>query len=141
MSSGGSRSAPLHVHQKQIVDRVFVFLAIQPVQHLAVGDVLRRGKLVERIFEPRDQRVDRFAVRLFRARRRHHAAAQLAHRLLEKFRILSHARGRDALEADAADLGFVVVAARAVLLDGGQIARRANPAPGSRTKRAKTAKR
>ncbi len=43
------------VHQKQIMDRVFVLLAIQPVKQLAVGDVLRGGKLVERIFQVRDQ--------------------------------------------------------------------------------------
>ena len=109
------------VDQKQIVDRVFVLLAIQPMQHLLIGDVRLVGKLVERIFEPRDQRIDRFAVRLLRARRRHDAAAQLAHGLLEKLGILGDARGRDAFEADAADLGFVVVAARAVLLHGGEL--------------------
>ena len=87
------------VDQKQIADRVFVLLAIQPMQHHLIGDVRLIGKLVERIFEPRDQRVDRLAVRLPRARRRHHAAAQLAHCLLEKFGILGDARGRDAFES------------------------------------------
>ena len=41
----------VNVHQKQIVDRVFVLLAIQPVQQPLICDMLRGGKLVERIFE------------------------------------------------------------------------------------------
>ena len=109
------------IDQKQIVDRVLVLLAIQPMQHDLVGDVRLVRKLVERSFEPCDQRVDSFAVRLLRIRRRHDAAAQLAHRLLEKFGILGDARGRDAFEADAAGLGFVVVTAGAVLLHCGQL--------------------
>ena len=111
------------VDQKQIVDRVLVLLAIQAVQHFGVGDARLVGKLVERTFQIRHQRIDRLAVRLLRARRRHDAAAQLAHGLLEKFGILGDARRvrEYAFEADAAGLGFVVVAAHAVLLDGGQL--------------------
>ncbi len=111
----------VHVDQKQVVDGVLVFLAIQPMQHFAVGDVRLIGKLVEGIFEPAHQRVDRLAVRLPGARRRHHAAAQLAHCFLEKLGILGDAVGGDALESDAAGLDDVVMAAHAVLLDESQV--------------------
>src|SRR5215472_4567610 len=91
-----------------------------------IGDVRLTWNLIERIFEPRNQRVDCLAVRLLRSRRRHDTAAQLAHGLLVKFGILGDARGGiaggdDALEADAANLSLIVVAARAVLLDGGHL--------------------
>jgi len=58
---------------------------------------------------------------LLGARRRHDTAAKLAHSLLKEFGIFSHTVGRDAIEGDAADFGFVIVAAQAVLLDGGQL--------------------
>ena len=52
--------------RKQITDSVFVLLAIQLVQHNLIGDECLGRNLVERRFEPRDQRVDRLAVRLLR---------------------------------------------------------------------------
>src|SRR5580698_11661037 len=91
------------------------------MQHLAVGDIRLVGKLVERFFEPRHQRVNRFRIRLFRARRRHYASAQLPYGLFEKLGILGDAGDRGALETDAADFGFVVMATRTVLLDGGEV--------------------
>ena len=58
VSSCGSNSAAVDLDHKQIANRVFVFLAIQPMQHHLIGDVRLAGNLVERILEPRDQRVD-----------------------------------------------------------------------------------
>ena len=106
---------------QKIPNGVFIFLAVQAMQHNLVGDVCLAGYLVERILKPRDERVDSFCFRLLRARWRHDASAQFAHGLLEHFRILRNARRGDSLEADTAGFGSVVVTARAVFLDRGQL--------------------
>ena len=69
----------------------------------------------------RDQGIDSLAIGLFGARRRHDAAAQLAHGLLETLGIFRDSRRRNVFEGDAAILRFIVMAAQAVLLDGGQM--------------------
>jgi hypothetical protein len=81
----------------------------------------RFGKLVERIFEIGYERVNGFAIRLFRARRRHDAATEFAYGLFEKLGIFRDAGGCDAVETGSADFDFIVVAAGAVLLHHGQL--------------------
>ena len=91
-SSAGSTSVGVEVDRQQIANRVRVFLAIEPVQDDASRHVRLAVGAVERRLEPGDQRVGGRGVRLPRARRRHHAAAQLAHRFLEHVGVLADAR-------------------------------------------------
>ncbi len=105
------------LEREQLVNRVRVFLAVEPVRDDRGECVPRSGRRVQRLLEPRDERHQPLLVgaRLFR--RRHQVAAQLAHGLLERFGVLGHVRGPDLLEVDAArELGGVV-AIRAVLVD------------------------
>ncbi len=89
------------VEREQIAHGVGVFLAIQPMRHDGLIAVVRRGRFVERVLEPRDERGElRFVgPRLFR--RRHGMAAQLAHGHLELLGVLRHVLGPDLLEVEA----------------------------------------
>ena len=113
VSSGGSKLGAVDVDQQQIADRVFVLLAIQPMQHDLIGDVRLTCEACRA-----NLRATRPASRLPCAsgclapgggmtRPR-----SLRTAFSKQFGILGDARGRDAFEADAAGLGVVVVAAR-----------------------------
>ena len=107
------------LHREEIANRVRVFLAVEPVQDHLIRQMRRRGRCraVERVFEPRDERVDGRGVGLPRAGRRHDAAAQLAHGLLEHVGVLADALRRESVEADAGALHAIVMTPGAVLLD------------------------
>ena len=84
-------SGRVEIHREEIANGVRVFLAIEPMQDDFVRHVRLTGRLVERGLEERDQPVGRRGIRLPRSRRRHHASAHLAHRLLEHVGVLGDA--------------------------------------------------
>ena len=112
------------LEREQIADGVGVFLAIQAMRHDRLIAMVRRGRFIERVLEPRHERGELGFVgpRLFR--RRHGMTAQLAHGHLELLGVLRHAVGPDLLEVEAARKLGGVVALRAVAIDERPLLRR-----------------
>lgn len=111
----------IDVDREKILNRVFILFAVKAVQHHLIVDMRLAGQFVERVLEPRNERIDSLAFGLFGARRRHHASTQFSDGFLEQFRILRDTRGGDTFETDAAGLRFVAVAAGAVFLHHGHV--------------------
>ena len=78
------------------------------------GFGLRRGGFVESALQPRHETVDGGLIRPRAAGRRHHAAAQLAHRLFPHVRVLGELREIQRVERDVGGLGALVVTRHAV---------------------------
>ena len=104
---GGQHVARVEVDGEQIAHRVRVFLPVQAMEDDLVCQVRRpcRGGAVERVLEPRHQRIGRRPVGLARSRRRHHPAAEFPYCFLEDLGALPDRVGGDVVEAHAA--GFV----------------------------------
>ncbi len=92
-SSAGSTAVGVEFDGQEIANRVRVFLAIEPVQDDLVGHVRLRGAAARSSepLEPGDQRIGGRGVGLLGSGRRHDAAAQLAHGLLEHVGVLADA--------------------------------------------------
>ena len=105
------------LEREEIFDRVRILGAIQSVQSDAPGIRLRGVRLVERALEPADRGPARLLVRLRMTGRRHHVAAQLAHRGLENLALVRDGFGCQRIERDVRRVVVSIVALRAVLAD------------------------
>ena len=87
------------------------------LERAMAGIRVRRGSLIDLRFERCREGVDDVRVGTPRSGRRHHAEPELADHLLGGVRVLFRMRRIEARERETARLGFIVVAANAVLRD------------------------
>ena len=110
------------VERDQIANRARVLGAVQALERAPSRVRLRRGRAIDPRREAVGQRAQRRLVRTPRARRRHHAGAQLPDHLLGDGRLLGRGVDVERRERQTAGLAAVAVADRAGLLDRRRLA-------------------
>ena len=115
---GGKQRADVHIQSQQVANRVAVLVAIQAMERGRAGIGMRGRGAVELRFEARGEGIERSAIRPRRARRRHHAGANLADHFFPGFGVDSAAWRRvKFLENQIAGLQPLAVAGDAVLTE------------------------
>ena len=110
----GKEGARVDAQAEQILDGCAVFRAIEPMERDASRIRIRGSGLVERVFKPRHEPVDRGLIRPRHAGRRHHAAAQLPHDFLPHVRVAGKLGEVHRVEGEVGRLETLVMTRHAV---------------------------